>query len=61
MIKIRVGALFTLDSGEAVQLKDTGLLSHFTFEQGGLVLSFTEEALRTFAKGGLLTLIDFYR
>jgi len=55
------GATFTLDSGETVQLKETGLLTHFSFEQGDLVLSFSEEALSTFAKGGLLTLVDYWR
>jgi hypothetical protein len=56
------GAMFTQDSGETVQLKERpDVLSRFAFEQGGLVLSFSDTALQLFAKGGLLTLIDFYR
>jgi hypothetical protein len=54
--------MFTQDSGETVQLKERpDVLSRFAFEQGGLVLSFSDTALQLFAKGGLLTLIDFYR
>jgi hypothetical protein len=56
--------MFTQEgTGETVQLKERpDLLERVAFEADDrLVLSFGDAALALFARGGLLTLIDFFR
>lgn len=39
------GLMFSLDSGETLQLKENGLLTNFSFEGDQLVLTLSESSL----------------